>query len=142
MEVSVSGVDASNAVLAHEHGRVRIMHQVPAEKWEFGEDLRHDSSVAGRWRQHAESRRGEQRLHELPCAAHRPRSLKNSRVCAHTKKFIDDGPCEIPGRWLPSPSFDQRAASLVRRRVRVRGVDQDIGVDDEHARPYRPSMAW
>jgi hypothetical protein len=30
----------------------------------------------------------------------------------------------------------------VRRRVRVRGVDEDIGVDDEHARPYRPSMAW
>ena len=36
MEVGVAGANPVNPMLAHKNGRVRVMDQVPGQKWQFG----------------------------------------------------------------------------------------------------------
>lgn len=140
MEIGVARVDTADPVFTHEDRCVRIVHQIPSNEWELGEDFRRDGRMTARGDQNAKRGRRQKRFDELPGALYRPRFAKDPRMRAHAQKLVDNWPREIPCRALSTPVIDQLAATLVRWRVLVGSVDEDVGIDHEHVR-YRPSIA-
>ena len=50
-EIAVAGAYSAHAVLAHQHGCVKIVHQVPAKVGKFGNCLRQNCCVTRSWNQ-------------------------------------------------------------------------------------------
>lgn len=132
MEVGVTRVDTSDAVLAHEGGCVRIVQHVPAQVWYFLENLIDHRSVAIGFDEDTQCRRGQHRVHEAPRLASSPGGSQDTGVGHDSKKLIEHTPRRIPGGSLTTPLFEQRSATIGGRGVRVSRIDQHVRIHDEH----------
>jgi hypothetical protein len=54
-------------------------------------------------------------------------------------ELVKNTPGRVPGTDLMAPALEEQPAAFVLAAVLIRGIDEDVGVDDEQAQ--RPSMA-
>ena len=132
MKIRIPSTYDPDSVLAHEGGCVRIMEQVACEMGNFRDDLRGDLGVPRRRDENAQTWRGEQRFYELPRRARTPRLSHYARVRGHAQELVQDGPRDIPGIRALALALEPGAARGMDGRVFVGGVDEDVGVDDQH----------
>jgi len=145
VKVGVTRADAANAVLAHEHGGLRVMHNVAREPGHFGDHVRqHSGMTIGRY-QDTQSRGLLKGVKKTRAFVDRPGMAHDTSMRHHAEKLVADAPGEIPGAVSGAPLFDERAAPRVFRRTFVCGIDEDVRVDHEHQRPsiarYRASRS-
>jgi len=139
VEVCIACADLPDSMLTHEDGCVRVVKQIAREVRQLYDDLPSHGRVPLSWDQSTESGRGEESLDEGPRFPCVPRPSHDSRMSCHAQELIQDRPGNIPSVRPPSLTFEPVATGSVERRVAVGGVNQNIGVNDEH---YRPSIAW
>jgi hypothetical protein len=132
VEVCIACADLPDSMLTHEDGGMRVVKQIAGEVREFSDDLLSYGGVPLRWDQSTESGRSEESLDKGPRFPCVPRSSHDSRMRCDTQELIQDRPGDIPGVRPPSLTFEPVATGSVERRVTVGGVNQNIGIDDEH----------
>lgn len=132
VEIRVTGTDLPDSMFTHKNSRVRIVQQIAREMRKLRDHLLCDCCVSLGRDEDAETRRGDKCRDELPGFWPAPRPSHDLRVSRHPKKLIKDCPSRVPGVRPPSLTFEPVAAGSVEPRVAVGGVDQDIGVNDEH----------
>jgi hypothetical protein len=130
VEVGVPCADPEDSVLAHENGGVRVVDQIPGEPGKFSDHLLGDVGVALGRDKHSEAGRSEKGGYERPGARAAPWLLHNARVGRHPHEFVKNRPGRVPGVRPAALSLDPLARFDVPLRIRVRGIDEDVRVDD------------
>ena len=88
MEVGVSGIDASNPMLAHQNSSVSVVYHVPSEVRQFPEYLGHDRGMPIRGEEEAETGRSQHSLNKFPRARRRPGLSEHSWMRCHPEEFV------------------------------------------------------
>jgi hypothetical protein len=139
VEICIPGADSPDSVFPHKDGRVSVVQEIAGQVRNSFDDLPGDLDVSLRRDKHIEAGRGEKGSDELPCFRDVPWLSHYPRMSCNSQKLIKDRPGGVPGIWASALGFKPAPAGGVIRRIPVRRVNQDVGVNDEH---YRPSMAW
>ena len=133
MKVRIAGHNASDAVFAHQDGGMGIVQDVALQIGQLHECRAQYLGVTVGRQQHRCRRCGEHGIDELPGDRCCPGFAEHSGMSADTQKFVDDVPSQIPRRCLHPPLLKSRAARLVKVRIAVGGIDQNIRINDEHS---------
>jgi hypothetical protein len=132
VEVCISGVDSPDAMFPHEDGSMRIMEEIAGKVRQLREDLSCHLGVPLRRDKDAEPRGLEKNCDELPSPRYFPWPAHHSGVSRHAQEFIKDSPGSVPGIGAAAPIFQPGEAGGMKGRVFIGGVDQNVGIDDQH----------
>jgi hypothetical protein len=132
IEIGVAGANSRDTVFAHKNGGVRVVEQIAGKVRQLQNDLFGDGGVPFGWDKNCKAWRGEQRGNEIPSRRCAPWPSHDARVGCHAQKLIEDRPSGVPCIRSRPLAFEPVAAGGMKLRVRIRGVDQHIGVDGEH----------
>jgi hypothetical protein len=135
VKVHIPRTDPAYPMLAHKDSRVRFMEEVSCQAWKFPDDLLGHIGMSQRRSQYSQPWRAEQSRNKRPGLRRAPQPLHHSRVCGDAHELIENRPGGIP-RVRPAPLLlEPVARTRIQWRIRVRGIDQDICIDDKHALP-------
>ena len=130
MEVGVPCADLEYSVLAHKDGGVRVVDHIAGEPGKFGDHFLSDIGVALCRDKHPEARRAEKSGDKRPGVRDAPWLPHDARVGRHPHEFVKDRPGRVPGVRTAALALDPLARFDVPLRIRVRGVDEDVRVDE------------
>ena len=93
--ISFTGVDDPNAILAHQHGGMRVEHEIAGDIRHLGKDFSRDMAMPVGFGQDAKLRRGKERIEEKPCMRWRAGPCQHSRVCDCPEKLVYNAPGDV-----------------------------------------------
>ena len=130
MKVGIPCADPKYSVLAHEDGGVCVVDHIAGEPGKLGDHLLSDVGVALCRDKQPETWRPEERGEKRPGLPDAPWLSHDARVSRHPHEFVKDRPGRVPGVRPTALSLDPLARFGVPVRIRVRGVDEDVRVDE------------
>jgi hypothetical protein len=133
MKGRVSGDDSAHAVLAHQGNGVSVVHYIAGEFGHFGQELFQYVGLSVSRNEQAETRRGKYGFQEHPSFGGRPRFMQHTGMRGYAQEFVNDRPGRIPRVRLAALCLQPAVACGMEWRIAVRGVNQYIGVYDQHA---------
>ena len=130
MKVGIPCADPKYSVLAHEDGGVCVVDHIAGAPGKLGDHLLSDVGVALCRDKQPESWRPEERGEKRPGLPDAPWVSHDARVSRHPHEFVKDRPGRVPGVRPTALSLDPLARFGVPLRIGVRGVDEDVRVEE------------
>jgi hypothetical protein len=96
VEISIASADSTDAVLPHENGCVRVVHEIAGDVRQFRKDLFSDLGVSLRGNENTKPGRGHERSYKFPRIRYAPGPAEHSWVGGNAEKFVQYRPSRVP----------------------------------------------
>ena len=133
MKIGIACVDAMDSVLSHQYNRRRVMHEIAGKTRDVPYQLTQNGSVPIGRQEQVRTGRSQYALEKAPRVTRRERSLEHAGVRRYAHELVADPPGQVPRGLSGTPLLQLPAAFGVLIGVGVRGVDENIGIDDKHS---------
>jgi hypothetical protein len=138
MKVSIVRNDLADPMLTHEYRDMRIVKEVTGQQGGFIEYPLCNIRVPIRWNEHIQSRRSEKSRDKTPGLQPAPWPPHDARMCSDPQEFIKDGPGDVPGINSASLVVEPAERFCVKWGIRIRGVNENVGVNQNHSLSLSP----
>src|SRR5208337_2546264 len=138
IKIRISGSNIGDSVLPHHRGDMKIMKPTAGHVRVFARQIADHFRVPVGLHHDLERRKRPKRFDEAPSLRKRQRMGKGRGLRSHAEEFIDNRPSDVPRFRGQTPLAENLSHLPLPGEVFVGGVDQQVGVNNEHRQPFFP----